>query len=148
MIDFRPATYADVDVIMSFRRQLYANDEIPPDQMAARAALEDLLATPAFGSVWLIVRDGDPVGYLVITHSYSIEFRGRDAFIDELFIHEKARGQGIGTMALRFAETHCRALGIHAVHLEVDRDNIAAQRFYRRGGFQDHERYLMTRWLV
>ena len=37
--------------------------------------------------------------------------------------------------------------GVSALHLEVERQNEAAQGFYRRLGFKDHDRYLMTRWL-
>jgi ribosomal protein S18 acetylase RimI-like enzyme len=36
---------------------------------------------------------------------------------------------------------------VTALHLEVERKNKAAQEFYRRIGFQDHDRYLMTRWI-
>jgi ribosomal protein S18 acetylase RimI-like enzyme len=49
---------------------------------------------------------------------------------------------------LRFLETACRALGISAVHLEVDHNTTSAQALYRKAGFVDHDRYLMTRWLA
>jgi ribosomal protein S18 acetylase RimI-like enzyme len=48
---------------------------------------------------------------------------------------------------MRLVETACRDLGVHAVHLEVERANAAAQGLYRKFGFQDHERYLLTRWI-
>jgi len=38
-------------------------------------------------------------------------------------------------------------LGVKALHLEVERTNTAAQAFYRKIGFKDHSRYLMTKWL-
>lgn len=41
----------------------------------------------------------------------------------------------------------CRSLGIKALHLEVDRVNTRAKQLYHRFGFQDHERYLLTKWL-
>lgn len=148
MSNFRPATTADVDLIVRFMRGLYAHDQIPFQEKEAKAALENLMASPEFGRVWLILRDGGAVGYLVITFGYSLEFHGRDGFVDELFLCEEARGKGLGTMALRFAEASCRALGLRALHLEVNRANVAAQRVYRRAGYYDHDRYLMTRRLV
>jgi ribosomal protein S18 acetylase RimI-like enzyme len=38
----------------------------------------------------------------------------------------------------------CPALGIHALHLEVERTNVAALRLYRKHGFEEHDRSLMT----
>ena len=76
---------------------------------------------------------------------YSIEYGGRDAFIDEVYIRAAYRGQGIGRQAMMFAETQCRALGVRALHLEVARDNTNAHALYRKVGFVDHDRYLMTK---
>jgi ribosomal protein S18 acetylase RimI-like enzyme len=84
---------------------------------------------------------------MIVTFGYSIEFGGRDAFLDELFISPDARGRGLGTRALEVAAQACREAGILAVRLEVDRGNTGAQRLYRAHGFVDHDRYLMTRWL-
>jgi len=33
------------------------------------------------------------------------------------------------------------------MHLEVDRGNDPALELYRRTGYQDHDRLLMTKWL-
>jgi ribosomal protein S18 acetylase RimI-like enzyme len=36
------------------------------------------------------------------------------------------------------------SLGVRALHLEVGRDNSAAQALYRRAGFEDSGRQLLT----
>jgi ribosomal protein S18 acetylase RimI-like enzyme len=36
---------------------------------------------------------------------------------------------------------------VNAIHLEVDRGNHPALELYRRIGYQDHDRFLMTKWL-
>ena len=46
-----------------------------------------------------------------------------------------------------FALKTCRELGISAVHLEADHFNVRGHEFYKRLGFKDHERHLMTLWL-
>jgi ribosomal protein S18 acetylase RimI-like enzyme len=53
----------------------------------------------------------------------------------------------VGKSAIKFVEEACRALGVQALHLEVGRDNPRAQALYRRVGFEDHDRYLMTKWI-
>ena len=87
-------------------------------------------------------------GYLVVCFGWSLEFQGRDAFVDELYVREAFRGQGLGTRALEVAADLCRASGVRALHLEVERRNTRAQDVYRRAGFVDREYYLMTRRLA
>jgi diamine N-acetyltransferase len=99
----------------------------------------------SLGHVWLISYEGEAVGSLVLTLGYSLEYGGRDAFIDEVYIRESHRGQGIGQHALTFAENVCRSLGVRALHLEVERENTTAHGLYRKAGFVDHDRYLMTK---
>jgi ribosomal protein S18 acetylase RimI-like enzyme len=144
---FRPATPADIDVLLPMIGELYALDHIRFDEPVVRAALRTLLQEPSYGSVWLIADRDQPVGYLVLTFDYSLEFGGREAFVDELFVREQYRRRGIGTRALEFAEAACRERAIRALHLEVERTNGAAQRAYRKAGFVDHDRYLMTKRL-
>jgi ribosomal protein S18 acetylase RimI-like enzyme len=38
-------------------------------------------------------------------------------------------------------------MGVTALHLEVDDGNAPALELYQRSGFEDHHRFLMTRWL-
>jgi GNAT superfamily N-acetyltransferase len=141
----RPATLADIDLLLGWMQQLYATDHIVYDEQSARRALEELIGDSSLGQALLLVRDGEPVGYMILTLGFSLEFGGRDAFIDELFVAPEHRGQGIGRQALSWAADACRALGARALHLEVDHGNSGAQRLYRAEGFVDHDRYLMTR---
>jgi len=128
-------------------RQFYEFDHIPFDPDAASGALEQFLDNSFFGGAWKICDESATVGYIVITFGYSLEFRGRDAFIDELYIQDGYRGKGIGKQAIKFAEEVCRSASIEALHLEVTRDNLNALAVYRIAGFIDHDRYLMTRWI-
>ena len=72
-----------------------------------------------------------------------MEFQGRDAFIDELYIEEDYRGQGLGTQVMQQVEAEARGLNVRALHLEVDRENTRAHRLYRAQGFIPRERYVL-----
>ncbi len=50
-------------------------------------------------------------------------------------------------MSIRFEE-EARKLGVNAIHLEATRENAVAIALYRRVGFVDHERWLMTKKLT
>jgi len=81
----------------------------------------------------------------VLAFGYSLEYRGRDAFVDEIYIRESHRRHGIGTQTFAFLEQECQALSVRALHLEVEHRNASAQQFYSTVGFHDQERHLMTR---
>jgi GNAT superfamily N-acetyltransferase len=83
----------------------------------------------------------------VLACGFSLEYRGRDAFVDELYVRPDRRDRGIGSRILDAMEAECRRRGIVALHLEVDHDNPDGRRLYLRRGFADHARHLMTKWL-
>jgi GNAT superfamily N-acetyltransferase len=124
---FRPATTADEATLLELMREFYREGRMPFDERAARAALRGLLADPGRGRALLIEVDGAIAGYLVVCFGWSLEFQGRDAFVDELYLRERFRGRGIGTRALEVAAEVCRISDVRALHLEVERGNARAQ---------------------
>jgi GNAT superfamily N-acetyltransferase len=140
-------TNTEIPRVLSLMARLYAQDTIPWDEDRSRKAIQELLADTDCGGTWLLQVDGTTAGYLVLTICFSLEFHGRYALLDELFVEEEWRRQGVGSEALRFAEEQCRVRGLKALRLEVDRKNVRAQELYRRRGFELHDRYLMTRWV-
>ena len=162
---FRPARPDDSPAVARLRAALCEEDGLGPfDEPRTLTALGRLVGDPEAGEVWVATAGaapgpgpegggGGPVGrdpivaYLVLCWGYSLEFGGRDAFVDELYAIPGVRGQGIGTRLLDLAEDRCRARGVTALHLEVERANTRAQDLYRRHGYFDHSRYLMTKRL-
>jgi ribosomal protein S18 acetylase RimI-like enzyme len=130
-------------MMRSFYKELGETFEEARAERALRALLED----PSHGAVWVFREDGRAVGYLVVTHGYSLEFDGRIAVIDEVYTVPEMRGRGLGARALALAEEHCRRHGIAALRLEVHQENRRALALYERNGFEAHDRYLMTKWL-
>jgi len=145
--NFKIANTSDTETLVELIQEFYEVEHLPFDDNTTRA-LAKILNDDSLGRVWLIQDGNDAIGYIVLTLGYSLEFRGRDAFIDELYIRESYRGQGVGTNTLQFVEDVCPSLGIEALHLEVDRRNTVAQSLYRKVGFGDHDRYLMTKWIA
>ncbi|PYQ58950.1 MAG: GNAT family N-acetyltransferase [Acidobacteria bacterium] len=128
-------------------RSFYADLGEPFEEVRAERALRALLADPSYGAAWVFREDGRAIGYLVVTHGYSLEFGGRDAFVDEVYVVPEMRGRGLGARALVLAEEHCRHQRIAALRLEVHHENRRALALYERNGFEAHDRYLMTKWL-
>jgi ribosomal protein S18 acetylase RimI-like enzyme len=145
----REATPKDEVELLRMMRLLAEQEpgKIKFDEPAARAAFRKLLSLPAFGRTWLLCEENKPVGYIVLTIGFSFEFHGHDAFIDELYVDAAYRRRGFGRQAVAFLEEKAREMGVSAVHLEVERGNDPALELYRGIGYEDHNRFLMTKWL-
>ncbi|HSF16015.1 MAG TPA: GNAT family N-acetyltransferase [Vicinamibacteria bacterium] len=144
-IAIEPATVAQAGALLSLVSRFYEEENYPFDEHQARRALLGLLEDPARGRVWIVTDRDRIVGYFILTLGWSLEYHGRDAFVDELYVLPEYRGRGLGKRAFAMMDDVCRELGVRALHLEVERDNERAQQLYRKMGFEDHERFLMTR---
>lgn len=143
-----PATLSDEPVVLELMREFYAHEGLTFGRAGALEALRTLMANPALGRVWLFRIGDDVVGYTAVTVCYSLEFVGRVALVDELYVREGWRGRGIGTRALEMVAEACRELDVAAVRLEVDTTNTRAMALYQRMGFELQERYMMSRWIA
>lgn len=141
---FRLATAADAELLLDFMQEYYAFDGHHYEREKARTALLGLLTNPAFGLAWLILDSATPVGYIVLCFGYSLEYLGRDAFIDEFYLVASHRGRGWGRKTFEFVRVEAQRQSVKAIHLEVVRRNTAALGFYRKLGFKDHDHYMMT----
>ena len=142
---FRVAGPGDLETLLPLVREFWVIERLAFVEPAVRRALAGILANPAFGRVVAIELESQPIGYYVLTLGYSLEHLGRDAFVDELYLREAHRDQGIGLRALEHAAELCAQLGVGALHLEVDHVNLRARALYERNGFVAHDRALMTR---
>jgi diamine N-acetyltransferase len=147
-ITIQRATLAKLNVLLVLMRHMQTDDpwSEPFHESIVRKNLAELLNNPSCGVIYIACEGQTPVGYLVICFDYSLEYRGKGAWIDELFVEPTHRGQGIGTQLLDLAESASREHHGQCLHLEVNHGNRAIE-LYRRRGFVDHQRYLLTKWL-
>jgi diamine N-acetyltransferase len=144
---FRLAVESDAQVLLDFMQAYYEFDGHGYDRDKAREALIGLLRNKDFGRAWLI-QDGDvAVGYIVLCFGYSLEWLGRDAFVDELYLHEEYRGRGWGRGAMEFVEEEARSAGVRALHLEVMPNNRVGE-MYRKIGFHEHPSKFLSKWIA
>jgi ribosomal protein S18 acetylase RimI-like enzyme len=150
---FRLAVESDADSLLDFMRDYYAFDGHGFDREKARVALTALLRDSSLGLASLIF-DGDAldnhaaVGYVVLCFGYSLEWLGRDAFVDEFYLREQYRGRGWGRKTMEFVEEAARAAGIRTLHLEVVPQNAAALHLYRKLGFAEHRSTFLSKWIA
>jgi len=137
----------EIRTLLEMMREFYSQQEMRFDETAASQTINNVLENPKLAQIYLIFRGAELAGYFALTFCFSLEFHGRFALFDELYLREPFRRQKLGKAVVAFAEDLSKKAGIKAMRLEVGRENAAAQALYRRCGFEEDARNLMTKWL-
>ncbi|EDZ45470.1 GNAT family N-acetyltransferase [Leisingera daeponensis] len=137
-----------LDTVLALVAAFHAESGLESSDAHRRAGIDPLLNGHPYGAVYLIGPTRAPIGYIVITFGWSVEFGGMDGFVDELYIRPAVRGRGVATEVLTELPKSLAAAGVRALHLEVGRENETAQRLYLRTRFQPRKNcILMTKIL-
>ena len=133
-MNVRIATGADIPHLVELMREFYGESSYPLDDAWATAAFEHLLGEPALGAVWLVEDGETPIGHVVLTVHFSMEFGGLCGTIDDLYVKPSYRRRGAGRAAIEAVIAECRHRGCRAVSVEVGADNRAAKALYEKFG--------------
>jgi ribosomal protein S18 acetylase RimI-like enzyme len=138
------ADESHLEVLLPLVRAYHRFEKVVMSDTERAVAVTPLLqAESPLGRIWLVRLRGEVAGYGAMCFGYSIEFGGRDAFVDELYIAEHARGRGLGNRVLELLKSEAARLGIVALHLEVARSNTRARQLYGKWGFRSRKRYVL-----
>ena len=141
-LQFHSVGTADADALVTLARLFHLEDSHPL-QPAGEQALRLIAHGEPLARAWLVRAQDAVIGYVILTIGFSVEYGGRDGFIDDLYLVPAARGRGLGRKLLDFALARAAELGIGTLHLEVETGNETATRLYRSAGFEETGRRLM-----
>ncbi len=147
-ITTRQCTEKDIDPVLPLVAAYHQFESLQTSSAHREFAVKKLLTDPKLGTIWLIYNNDHLAGYMIVCYSYSIEFGGLDAFIDEFYLLPEQRGQGIGNQALKQIKVHSQKAGVKALHLEVAKDNHRAREFYSGIGFEMRDKYSLMSLLI
>jgi GNAT superfamily N-acetyltransferase len=148
-ITLKLAEFIDIDPLIELVREFYEFEHMEFDHGVIEAIL-GLLSDETFGRIWLIYTDSERenlAGYVALIFTYSLEMRGRNAMVDELFLRSPHRGKGFGSEVFQFLEDFCLKLNMPVMHLLVDRQNAIAHQFYLNKGFKQQDRFILSKRL-
>lgn len=143
MTTFQPLVTSQIDIICQMMQEFYAIDNYPIDIEVSKKLFQEFIIDEKFGKVFLIFNEEVVVGYVILTYIFSFEYKGRIAFLDELYIKKSARGKGIGKQTIQFIKEEALKLNLKLMYLEVENHNEIAQNLYLDNGFEVHNRKLM-----
>jgi ribosomal protein S18 acetylase RimI-like enzyme len=140
----KTTSVVDIPTILQLITEFYAESGYAVDRELTTHALRELLEKPELGQLWLLMWDGKPAGYILLTVRFSMEYGGLDAFIDDLFVKPDFRRRGLGRLGMQTLFTECQRRDVRAVHVEVGRDNGPAQSLYAQFGMRLVDRQKLT----
>lgn len=137
------ATPQDLPRLLPLVTAFHAEFGIEMTEDHRHDALTPLLEGSPYGAVWLMGPTLAPIGYIILTFGWSVEFGGMDGFVDEIYVRPAVRGRGIATEVLEQLPKTLAGSGLRALHLEVDRTDDKTISLYRRQGFQPRPAYML-----
>lgn len=127
-----PASLDDAPAVNA----LHAELGYPVELEDTRSRMAALAAT-GVDDLFLLARDGAPLGMLAMHYARSLNYAGGIARIADLVLAEAARGQGLGRLLVDHAIAEARARGHERLELTSGLHRPGAHAFYRRLGFEE-----------
>ena len=129
-------------------QEFYAIDNYPIDIEVSKQLFKEFVSNENLGKAFLIChsnegRISEIIGYVILTFIFSFEYKGRIAFLDELYISKNFRGKGIGKQTIDFIKQEATQLNVKLIYLEVENHNVNAQKLYLANDFETHNRKLL-----
>lgn len=143
MITFREIQHNQIEDVVRMMQDFYAIDNYPIDIEESKQLFETFIANSNLGKAWLIFKDADVIGYVILTFIFSFEYKGTLAFLDELYIKKEYQGKGFGKQAVQFIQKESSQLNVKMLYLEVEEHNEKAQKLYLAHDFENHNRKIL-----
>jgi GNAT superfamily N-acetyltransferase len=136
MASLRLATADDADTVAHLCRELLAFYGIPPP--ASRWAMAEQIKARGLADgrleVLLAERDGVAVGLLIFFQVYSAALCQDSFFIQDIYVSERWRGEGIGRQMMEYLGVLAERRGVGQIDWTADPWNDKSRRFYDRLG--------------
>jgi len=134
MLSIRPATVDDVPLLRRLIQELAEYEREPHAVRFTEAELrrDGFGPDPRFRAI-LAEHDGQPAGYALFFPSYS-SWTGCGLFLEDLFVREPFRGQGVGKALLSQVAEVARRESCPTIRMDVLDWNESAIQFYKSIG--------------
>jgi len=136
--EVRLAAPEDRQAFLVLARALYQEfGEERPSSRRLGKLFDDALASGSPFKLFFAVVGDELCGMASLAIAPTSQGAGCFGYLDDVFVLEQYRGQGIGIKLMREALNHARKGGCVRVELGTRRDNIRARRLYERLGFEE-----------
>lgn len=132
----RLASKKDISALADLRCDFCAEDKHHFDKKRSISLFTEILNNNSIGTIFVAVSADETIaGYAVVVNTYSLEFDGHDAWLDELYIAPSYRHNKIGSQLIENAVALCKQTKLSYLHLEAMDDNTKVHAYYSKHGF-------------
>jgi len=121
--------------------------EFSADAEVQSRALSMITGNPELGRIFVAEIDGVIEGMVMLLFTVSTFLGKKVALLEDMVVAPAWRGKGLGTLLINRALDFARREGFGRITLLTDRDNDAAQQFYRAQGFSPSEMVVFRKLL-
>ena len=127
---------ADLDQLLPLMRAYCDFYESSPSDAGLLALARSLIKDPQGEGVQLLARDagGRPTGFATVYWSWSTTDACRIGVMNDLFVAEQARGQGLAEQLIEACRAECARRSARRLTWQTAPDNRRAQAVYDRVG--------------
>lgn len=153
-IAVRVASLEDLDCLVQLIIGLRDVDAVEdePSEESLRRDVPQLLREES--TEFFIAGSGDDrcLGFVQQRYRYNLWILAPEAYVEDLFVLDHARGQGVGQRLVEFAMQRAQDRGCPLISLDTTERNQRAIRLYERLGFSLRSprsglRLLLRRWI-
>ena len=147
-IEISYATANDLPHLADLLAELFTlESDFQPDRDRQLRALRAILDDPDIGRLFVLRVDGKVAGMANALITVSTAEGGRVLLLEDVIVRSEHRGGGLGRQLIEHVLDWARGQDMTRVTLLADRDNRAAQDFYRKLGFGDSHMTVLRRKL-
>lgn len=119
----RSAVVSDLSSILTIEAEAFATDRL------SKRSLRYMLKNPQ-ASFWVTEQEASLQGYAILLEHR----RSNSARLYSIALSSQFQGKGLADALMAHLERHCKK---PAIKLEVRQDNLRAQKFYARRGYEN-----------
>lgn len=133
----RKITASDKELYLKLTDEFYKSDavmhRIDPENF--ELTWQELMRSGDYTECFIIEKDGEAAGYMLLAYTFSQEAGGKTAWIEEIYILPQFRSKGLGKEAFAFIKKNIEP-SCARLRLEVEDDNVRAKKLYSSLGFE------------